>query len=140
MNRCASVHEEELLFKKKKSVCYVVYLSSSSSTVSFNYANKLICAGGTLQALQSCLRLRADRALRHNTLLQRGKHVRLVNYLQQTNWYTHRHTHTDVDVSLSNSHPFNCTQRATLKWGNEKSNISNNVQHLQIRFQRRQKV
>lgn len=58
----------------------------------------------------------------------------LTTYSKQTR------THTDINVSLSNSHPFNCTQRATLKWGNEKSNISNNVQHLHTGFQRRQKV
>lgn len=112
VNRCAVLDEKGATPKVKECVlereCVVsvqcVYLSSSGirSTVSLNYTNKLIGAGGTPQALQPCLRLRADRALRHNTLLQQGKHVRLVNYPPQTN--------TETNASQPNSHTYVLTE------------------------------
>lgn len=82
VNRCAVLDKKETPLEK---VCVYLWDCSIWSTLSLNYANKLICAGSAApHALQPCLRLRADRVLRHNTVLQKGKSICLVNYHTDT--------------------------------------------------------
>lgn len=113
----ATPQVKECVLQCVYAVCVCLSSSGTHSSVSLNYTNKLICAGGTPQALQSCLRLRADGALRHNTLLQQGKHVRLVNYLPQTctRTYTHTHRRTQKQTSAiqSTRHTYACTHTNT---------------------------
>lgn len=126
VNRCAAADITGPFFvwkagAREQSSARVLSSSGACNTVRFNYANKLICAGGAPQALQPCLRLRADGVLRHNTLPQRGRHLLLVSPPPAT-----RTPVPQPQIAIR------VCAAAALKWGNVMLNSSNSLKYLRF--------